>query len=298
MFRVVAHPDDRQVEAWSVDRLPFQPTGWARAMRDALRAELRRLDTGPGETLSARYVSRETALADAENVLLYNVGAGCLRLATRHGVRFERRFADPPDLPGPNGWAARHYHRYEISTPGLEPPAWRRVRRLASWAAVPCPQGWARSAASAWLVARRGASLDLALDPPPRYFAVRLVVTGEVLVASELKPILDGVIAALHGHDGSALETVAARIAAHLGKEEREVGRLLSAGGGALGERTLVRPYRGGVQWNPRDEDCVVGELIRAEGEEGPVTLSGEAWEVVATSAAGRSPTGSSTERH
>src|SRR5207237_6008038 len=85
-------PAGGMVEAWSVRRLPFEPTGALLELRSALRQALSSLTNraGPGYRLSAVYRSVGTDLVDAENVLLYNVGAACF--GRPMSVHVERRF--------------------------------------------------------------------------------------------------------------------------------------------------------------------------------------------------------------
>ena len=57
MFLVTPDLTGRHVEAWSADRLPFEPKGWKRDFRDELRAALVQLVASAGEILAAEYVS-------------------------------------------------------------------------------------------------------------------------------------------------------------------------------------------------------------------------------------------------
>ena len=125
----------REVELWSTRRLPFEPKGEALAMRQDLRAALRRLDAARGEVLHAVYASAEDGFADVENVLLYNVGASALARAGRAGVRFERSRAVP--APVGTSLAARHHHRYALRPPSAGSDCWRRGATLAAWHHLP-----------------------------------------------------------------------------------------------------------------------------------------------------------------
>src|SRR5436190_11598556 len=93
---VVALPDlvvvsaPNRVEAWSVRRLPFEPTGSMPSLRDSLRAAILGLHDDASGSVRAVYASLSTDFCDAENVLLYNVGPSRFaRLATRR-LTFER----------------------------------------------------------------------------------------------------------------------------------------------------------------------------------------------------------------
>src|SRR4051794_28802165 len=105
---VVTAGQDR-VDAWSVRRLPFEPTGSMVALRDGLRSALDGLDASG--SLRAVYSTSSADFCDAENVLLYNVGPSRFtRLASRR-LTFERAStipACPAALSGP----PLHHHAY------------------------------------------------------------------------------------------------------------------------------------------------------------------------------------------
>jgi hypothetical protein len=73
---VVHGPSDGVVGAWSIARLPFEPSGPLLEFRAELRRAVRELVTGASSPygLTATYCSASVAFVDAENVLLYNVG--------------------------------------------------------------------------------------------------------------------------------------------------------------------------------------------------------------------------------
>ena len=92
--------------------------------------------------------------------------------------------------------------------------------------------------------------------------------------AKIIKPLVDGVIAALHTHDGTALADVSDRLRAQLpgsdasdiaqlpGSDASDIAqRLVDDDAAVLGPRRLVWPRASGVQWNPADDLCVALEL-------------------------------------
>jgi hypothetical protein len=102
-------------------------------------------------------------------------------------------------------------------------------------------------------------------------------------LAKIVKPLADGVIAAPHAHDGSALADVSERLQVQLpAASAADIARLLVGDDAAvLGSRRLLWPRASGVQWNPADDLCVALEL-RVEPA-ARVELSGQLFEVVAS---------------
>jgi len=76
VFEITTAPGE--VNAWSENRLPFQPKGEMLEFRQRLAAAITALPPTPGAHLVATYTAAEAnALIDTENVLFYNVGLGC-----------------------------------------------------------------------------------------------------------------------------------------------------------------------------------------------------------------------------
>lgn len=277
MFKVVVAEDARRIDAWSDVRLPFEPRGELLEFRTRLRVALAALHAGPGEVLHAVYTSQSDRFVDTENVLLYNVGAAAFRGSARSGLCFERRFTRPDD-PSTPGWAPTHHHSYAVTGPTDTSGSWRRVRRIAWWPQTAVPTAALRSPGPAWLAARHALRVDGDASAGS-VFALTLRVGGRVAPASAVKPIFDGMIAALHAHDGTAKQEIVRRLSGLLNLDQRETGELLS-GVAPLGVRTLVRLRGDGLQWNPEDERCVVGCLMAVGGTP---SFSGEVWEVVSS---------------
>ena len=119
------------VEAWSAQRLPYEPRGWLLGFRNDLRAALRPLAAAPDQLLGAVYASEHKGFFDVENVLFYNVGPAFLKGAGRYGVRYERAYQVP--LPQqPLAWSAGHYHRYYLDAAAGRPAHWGTGAVLAS----------------------------------------------------------------------------------------------------------------------------------------------------------------------
>jgi hypothetical protein len=269
--------------------IPFERLSPAQAAaRGELRQRLRALAAGPGEILHAAYAGFKPANMDVENLLLYNIDAGgsCFAASTRQGVRFE--LADPaPGQRPPHGESSCSY-TYRLGPASVEPSYWRRTRRIAAFADAELGQFQAaHRLAQAWLaVRRRKADTDGGIRPDEP-FAVFLSLEAPAALPAlrpELvKSVVDGVVAAFQAHrDRSTVGDIAARIAAALQERPQLIADLLLDQRRApLGvvER-LVHRRGAGVQWNPSDHMCVLGQILRAETDGRAWRLSGEIWAV------------------
>lgn len=259
-FLVRASP--RHVEAWSVKRLPFEPTGWLADLRNCIRESVLKMSCDSSELLEGLYGSQDQAYCDTENILFYNIGTSYFRGLTRAGLRFERSFAEPPQAPRDLGYAPAHYVRYRaVPVHGPFLPARRTLATCQTelvsfdlmhvWLSVKRADGFAKARSKAHL---GPFGLAIVIDVPS---------THSRDAASVVKPVLDGLVSALHFHDGSMLDEVVGRIARLLGAGEAEIaGHLMKTETAALGERRLVWPRGRSVQWNPGDDCCVAGEVL------------------------------------
>lgn len=259
---------------WSTVRLPFEPRGWLVDMRNDLRGELQELGRTSSGRLHAVYgAADDGAFVDTENVLLYNVGGKALRPLMAHAVTFERRYQVPPPPPGIgliNG-KALHYHRYSDASE-TSSEYWKPAKPLGAFFNVPV--GSVDKPAPVWNAIREYATPLIEPASAPTRFLINLQITdtqqpGAGSVASIVKPALDGVISAYHGHEGSDGNAEAQRLeAAGIGTAEILQKHLLDQRWAALGARRLVKPFGAmGVQWNPADEFCVYAHITLTTGE-------------------------------
>lgn len=265
------------VDFWSLSRLGFNGDPQTLQRRSAIGGAVRQLEAGPGEILSAVYTAGPNGLVDAENILLYNVGPGYFRNATSRGLRFERVYARPADA------AWQHHHNYRLVARDSESPHWLRGRTVVSVEAIPIPRMSDTSHPDGvWLAVRSRAQTS------PRHqgrYGLRVILTtpeSRVRISNLLKPLLDGLIAGLHAHDGFELELVAARLALRMGRSENEIRqRLMEPAEAVLGVRRLLRKWGKSTQWNPGDDECVSCTLLhRADPEARGWSIDAELFEV------------------
>ena len=263
--------EHREVCLWSSVRLPFEPKGWVREMRNELRVAVSALSTTPDEVLQALYLSTETGTFDVENVLFYNVGSGCFAPSTTNGLRFEQ--AQVACLPGEPKAPFSHFHQY---APAPHDGAFLKCgegRTIARWRISLGSAEALASAGAVWLALKQGMiEVDRRSQPLER-LSVRMKLTGpdpqRMKATSLVKPLIDGLISAFHVHNGVDLEVVAERLGRQLSITPGRVARLLlDKQHEVLGERRLLWPWRDRVQWNPADDALVACELLIERGSE------------------------------
>lgn len=269
-YRIEAEGDSHgPVNCWSAARLPFEPKGRLRVMRDAIRDRVRELRAGRDEVIEGVYTSPVLEEVDTENVLFYNVGLGSFAASAGRGLRFERRYANCPPAPGDAPGRALHHVAYRIAPQAQGFRYWRAGVPLASWDRVPCPPLHEFASATAiWLdMKRHGWEAQGPALAPHAPFALRLRITtgagGASHAAVMVKPLLDAVVSALHVHDGRDLTELAGRLAEATAAEPAELERHLTDRSRAvLGVRRLLWAWRESVQWNPADSLCVAAEVL------------------------------------
>ncbi|QDU46842.1 hypothetical protein Mal52_53650 [Symmachiella dynata] len=249
--RFYLEADRSSVQFWVDTRLPFEPKGNMREARDALRKALLSLEPKSGHILAATYRSLDCRFCDVENVLLYNVGAAAFAAVAMEGLRFERNRTQPPSSPC--GGSFNHYHEYRLIEPSHSPPR----DPCCSLNFEICSLTSATKPHQIWWPA------SVASTGPSRavngLFEMRVIVKLPNAVrnmTSVIKPLLDGVISALHSDPQPSPDAVT-RLAAKTGwKSEEIIHRLQSPQCPVLGPRRLLDAYRDFVKWNPADDLC------------------------------------------
>ncbi|MBI2777149.1 MAG: hypothetical protein HYX57_07780 [Chloroflexi bacterium] len=170
------------------------------------------------------------------------------------------------DVPAPPTGLGTYFHRYEV----VAAPIWHR------WAEVDIIAGFGPTAISAltslmpmadvWHAVRAG-PVDLrrrgAVDDRLG-LVIDIAAPREVHLAAVMKPLIDGVVAAFHAHDGSDGGELSRRVAGSLRLDAGEVRPLFEESERAvLGRRRLLWRRGAGVQWNPGD-DLLQAALLRA----------------------------------
>jgi len=244
------HASDCEVTAWSTARLPHEPKGWLKDYRHELQAAVRAMRPTPTSHLVAEYSAPEAAFVDLENVLLYNVGSGCYSHLTTQGLLCRRTQSKD----------ARHRVNYCVAEPLEWPESAGRLLAEATLREAVFP-----STAVAWWYAFRS-HLKVDSDAEHRGEIALSVEFGSAWrgrgVASAVKELLDGLVMALHVHDGTLAEHIPLALA-KVG-DGPELWELLNEPSAAiLGRRQLVHRRGTGITVNPADERCASFRLVR-----------------------------------
>lgn len=257
---------DRAVTVSSMYRLQFDDKPRTKRLKQAICDAVAHLRSARAEMLEAVYTSELKDTVDAENVLLYNVGTGRFAACAQEGVRFERVHAAPSGAP-----EIRHHHRYAIVSVESASLNWRLNNEIVRVADVQVPRLDVMSKPDGvWYAVSLAAPPDA--HPHTGHYALEMTLElgpGErTRPADIVKPLVDGLVAGLHSHDGRDLQLLASRLAARMGLPEAEVSeRLMDTSRAWLGTRRLLWPRADGLQWNPGDDDCVSATLRLRQGE-------------------------------
>jgi hypothetical protein len=271
------------VEAWSSTRLPFEPKGWLLDFRRELAQACRELTAAPWQVLHAVYSSTDRRPVDIENVLTYNLGLGAIRAAVQHGLILERAYTAVDDTDH------THHYRYRLADPGQPWTHWSVDKPLASVEFTAPAEAFRKPTAGRWWLATRRAGLTAHAQTStvPDRLALRVLVSPPEnwrgSLARLLKPLADGLIAAMHAHEGPldpALLERAPAINPDLTRDEFHA-LLLAPTTAPLGRVRLAVPWGATLQWLPAD-DRIVALDIRLTADGKPGTVIAEALTAVA----------------
>lgn len=235
---------DRHAHVWATRMLPFEPMGWQVSLRIAMAAELDRLARQIGP-LTVDVWDRDRRVHDLENAVMYNVGPSRFDQFIASGIHL-RRLASPmfrtaPPLVEP---AAAQY-RFAVGAGTSFPSDVPSQESFTFTFALPRLE----SVLAVWRLVRPAVER---IESPVQLAGARLGLAATIpawVRASHLKPLLDGVVAALHScEDEAALGCMRAW---NVSDDELHQLRVWP---GPLGPRPVVRPTRHGAAWNPADD--------------------------------------------
>lgn len=198
-YTVKYRPQSNSLEAWSVQRLPFEPKGWLIGFRKDLRIAIHRLQIHPGQILHGIYAAPPSGLCDTENILFYNVGSGHFTSLMTTGLRFERCYSYP-DPPYPLSAPHLHYHRYTIEDGYDDFLSWQTSKLVAAWGNIEIPRSSGKiTATTTWYYLRSQPLKTFHMPEHPLTqfglsITVTLPITTTTTLAPLMKPIIDGVV--------------------------------------------------------------------------------------------------------
>lgn len=275
---------NHRVEAWSELHVPYPPPSLSpkqQQLKDLLCERLSELEVGSVKkpvALHAEYWTnqRQNDTWDVENRLFYNICQRNRFLGVTYSqpeLGFARRSRLPRECPSARISFPSHYYGYNIRSLTGEPSedtSSAIVRVNAQFAAreeLEKPQ-------SIWLRTCRGKCLISRFNADMNPFSLQILLTVPSSLANmwfRVKPIFDGVVAAMHYYDGEDADELSACIVRTLAPQE---GTCLSKDEvldlmrdptrGFLGKhRCFLRS--GGC--SPKDHLCWEGKLsLRVDG--------------------------------
>lgn len=272
-FRINELPNGLGIEVWSTRRLPFEPKGELLRLRDELRGALGALPAANGRVLHGLHQGSFGTKVDAENVLFYNVGSAAFGHLATEAIIFEMSPASPSSTSFP------FYSRYELVA-DTKFASWELEAELARFASEEADADL-RDRTSVWLATKRGQQISFRQHHGQPFGLVLSAqgshVTGNL--ANAIKSIFDGVVAAfachvdVPGSDGNVLS----RISQESGVPIEEIGLHIHDDENAvLGAHRLAWCRANSYQWNPPDDLCVAGLLLRDQTQSRP--LEGSLW--------------------
>jgi len=274
-YRVVVRDPGRDIEAFSATRLSFEPQGPMKEFRRELSETCRSLIAGHGERLQAVYTSAVTERVDLENVLTYNLGTGAISAAARHGLVLERCFEPTGDTAHP------HHHRYRLDTLDGCGEHWTADEVVGSVALQAPLEAFREPKAGHWwlLAARAGVDVSRHHGAVPERYGLRVSVTPphhwRGSLADLLKPLVDGLVSAMHAHDGPLMSILERAAVIHPELTTAELQHHLTSPATPLGPTRLVVPWRHTLQWLPADDHIVLLDA-RIETERRPGTVNAD----------------------
>jgi len=219
------------VAAWSTKAVSFGVKDWSNDLRLALLAALRELGAS-SRSLTGEVWDGLGRILDLENALMYNVGLREFAPFMSGGLWFRRHgaaFLSEHELAG--GPVKAHY-RYAAGTQPLTPSAPTSSEGASFSFRAERPS----DVKTTWLAARAAVSaLDGSVDLSSGRLGLR-VEGPRGLVAGAVKPLLDGIVSALHVL--SAEDVLTLPTLAKWGLDGAE--QFVSSGFAPLGPRPLI----------------------------------------------------------
>jgi hypothetical protein len=250
---------------WSQQRLRFQTINEPEHMRDCRKTiyqAIKRMKAPvEGRIFHATLDASTTERFDLENVLVYNVGPGGFREVTKHGLCIERqnentdpertyihryRFEQPPDSLTGNSSMTFDFKLEKLRG---------RVKPLSIW-----------SAAVQSLMALKIEPTTILAKDERFELRIELITSREWNgnLAYQMKPLLDGIISALHFQPPSMVDPdVIAYMAKTPDQKSLFFNMLTGKDHRILGEKDkLVYTGNHSIIWNPDDDRCDLCSIL------------------------------------
>ena len=195
---------------------------------------------------------------DIENMCIYNLGTSTFSHCCPTDIAFsEMPLQEIEEIQKRLGAteAQKCYYAYELVLREELEHLCNSKQLIAGWSHIDIDTNLANTPRRYWESIRRQFEriyVHQSLNNPARdYFGLQVTVhvPRQLLPASVMKPLLDGIVCAFHGRDGidDVMQTLTQdSFDGMVNDAEKSIA--------VLGNRNYVQPYRDGFKWNPADE--------------------------------------------
>ena len=195
---------------------------------------------------------------DIENMCIYNLGTSTFSNCCPTDIAFsEMSIQEIKEIQNKLGAteAQKCYYAYELVLREELERLCNSKQLIAGWSHIDLDTNLANTPRRYWESIRRQFDrvyVHQSLSNPIRdHFGLQVTIhtPRQLLPASVMKPLLDGVVCAFHGRDGidDVLQTLTQdSFDGMVNDAEKSIA--------VLGNRNYVQPYRNGCKWNPADE--------------------------------------------
>lgn len=250
-FHIVSNA--KSVKAISNYRIPFEPKGIEKEFRNSLRNELSKLKLSNNEILFATFKNSNSDFFDVENILFYNIGASAFRNISANGIIFEYPEETFQTVQGSNQYEYTLINKADYCSFFTDETACKFEFEVDNI-------NTNTKAHNYWYAFHNGNIYNYSITSnKTNYFGIDIqIYTHQSFynLSSLIKPMLDGIISALH-YELNFDEIGIERLAHKLNKKTINILDLFKKKPySILKSRNILQSYRSGIKWNPQDERC------------------------------------------
>lgn len=250
-------------------------------LRDRIKSSIEELVVAEDEILLASYFeTNKNRFYDVENMLFFNIGTASFSNCCKNQVAFigdEERFTQKNDFT--SNKESKSTYSYKVIKTDEIYDLINQKNIIASWEDLDINLDIPQSAKRYYSTIRENAKsiiINKNVDKNFKLFGMKIDITlpTKNLPASIMKPLLDGLICAFHGEQGSVQETLNLMFGNSIGRKYGDCGNL-----NIFGKRQYVDIYRGAdsYKWNPEDERLQFAWITVRKGEK--AKMSGKIYE-------------------
>ncbi len=274
----IVHGDDKSVEIWCNQLLPFEPKGWLKELRTEIQNKLKLLKS-PNKFLYSKFVSSKRDKVDLDNILFYNVAYSAFSNLSLNSIVMERIYLQPK--PAPDGTCYNYYQYY--STEKIESEN-KQKKILGTFSNVPLTDFNSETKVDKiWYSIKKGEIVHYEKNHN-HFFGIDISITSSNLsLVSEvgMKRIIDASIASFQAHVGDDSEMFG-RLAQNLSINQNDAKQLLCDNSHTvLRSGVLLTSYRNGIKWNPADDLVVFIVLTLKHGQKSTLDISGKIFSII-----------------